>query len=176
MALSVKRFPVRQKRVKYWQRNVRKAFDSFACELLVIMLVILYALIIFADLAYTAARDNQAPEWDEAMRHCDIVLLSIFMVEICLRIFGFGLDYLRDCINVVDAVVVLVSWVITLLPPSVVSLLAWFRLFRIMRLFRFAIIKLFCDQAEGILLLWWLFYLFFLHWTEAFLTLHFNYF
>ena len=36
MALSVKRFPVRQKRVKQWQRNVRRAFDSFACELIVI--------------------------------------------------------------------------------------------------------------------------------------------
>ena len=36
MALSVKRFPVRQKRVKQWQRNVRRAFDSFACELVVI--------------------------------------------------------------------------------------------------------------------------------------------
>ena len=115
MALSVKRFPVRQKRVKQWQRNVRRAFDSFACELLVITqadthapeppyctyglrvpascvlhvpkaqgsllpglhalyvrrtrtslgravapqviaLVVLYALIIFTDLAYTAAR------------------------------------------------------------------------------------------------------------------------
>ena len=66
MALSVKRFPVRQKRVKQWQRNVRRAFDSFACELLVITLVILYALIIFTDLAYTAARDSEALEWDEA--------------------------------------------------------------------------------------------------------------
>ena len=140
MALSVKRFPVRQKRVKQWQRNVRRAFDSFACELLVITLVIFYALIIFTDLAYTAARDREAPEWDEAMRHCDLVLLSVFMLEICLRLFGFGLDYLRDCINVVDAVVVLVSWVITLLPPSMVKLFAWFRLFRILRLFRFAVI------------------------------------
>ena len=140
MALSVKRFPVRQKRVKQWQRNVRRAFDSFACELLVITLVILYALIIFTDLAFTAARDSEAPEWDEAMRHCDLVLLSVFMLEICLRLFGFGLDYLRDCINVVDAVVVLVSWVITLLPPSMVKLFAWFRLFRILRLFRFAVI------------------------------------
>ena len=39
------------------------------------------------------------------MRHCDLVLLSVFMVEICLRLFGFGRHYLRDCINVVDAVV-----------------------------------------------------------------------
>ena len=107
------------------------------------------------------------------MRHCDLVLLSVFMVEICLRLFGFGRHYLRDCINVVDAVVrrtqasnhpgladpdsrtgleprtsrqgprqvlvcyshacepglvqvVLVSWVITLLPPSMVKLFAWF--------------------------------------------------
>ena len=140
MAFSVKRLPVRQKRLKQWQRAVRRAFDSLACELLVITLVVLYALIIFTDLAYTAAREGAAPEWDAAMRLCDLVLLSVFVLEIGLRLFGFGLSHLRDCVNAVDAVVVLVSWVIALLPPSMVSLFSWFRLFRILRLFRFAVV------------------------------------
>ena len=132
MALSVKRLPVRQKRLKQWQRAVRRAFDSLACELLVITLVVLYALIIFADLAYTAAREGAAPEWDAAMRLCDLVLLSVFVLEIGLRLFGFGLGHLRDCVHAVDAVVVLVSWVIALLPPSMVSLFSWCRRFRVL--------------------------------------------
>ena len=140
MALSVKRFPVKHRAIKAWQFNVRRTLDSFRCEVVVITLVILYAVIIFVDLAYTATLTEGDAGWDDAMRHCDIVLLTIFMVEIILRLFGFGLSYLRDCINAVDAVVVIASWVLTLLPPSMVSVLTWFRVFRVMRLFRFAVI------------------------------------
>ena len=149
MALTVKRFPVRVRRIKKWQRATRLIFDSFAAEVLVISLVVLYAIIIFADLAYTAAReettvevveDSAAARWDEAMKNVDIVLLSVFMLEIMLRLFGFGIEYLKDCINAVDAVVVLFSWIIVLLPTSLSAGVSWFRLFRVVRLFRFAVI------------------------------------
>ena len=150
----VKRYPVRARsatarRIKQWQRLTRHVFDGFACEAVVISLVILYAIVIFVDLAYTAAREVEASSgeegktadrWDDAMKNFDLVLLSIFMVEIIMRLFGFRLEYLKDCINATDAVVVVSSWIIVVMPDSLVRGLSWFRLFRIVRLFRFAVI------------------------------------
>ena len=149
----VKRYPVRARsatarRVRQWQRVTRHVFDGFACEAAVISLVILYAIVIFIDLTYTATRsakeegeeDKTAERWDNSMKNIDLVLLSMFMVEIIMRLFGFGLEYLKDCINATDAVVVVSSWIIVVMPDSLTRGLSWFRLFRIVRLFRFAII------------------------------------
>ena len=95
MALTVKRFPVRARRLKKFQKATRHVFDSFACEVTVITLIFLYAIIIFVDLAYTAAQTtSEETSWDSAMRIIDIVLLSVFMIEIFFRLFGFGLVYL----------------------------------------------------------------------------------
>lgn len=93
----MKRAPVRTRRIKKWQRITRHVFDSFFCEAVVITLVVLYAIIIFVDLAYTAAQTDASDgntSWDRSMQYFDIVLLSVFMLEIFLRLFGFGLEYL----------------------------------------------------------------------------------
>ena len=46
----------------------------------------------------------------------DLIFFTVFLVEILFRLFGFGVNYLRDWINAIDAVVVVVSFVLALVP------------------------------------------------------------
>ena len=51
----------------------------------------------------------------------DQIFLSIFLVEILFRLFGFGIIYLHDVFNAVDAVVVLISFVLVFMPRDLIQ-------------------------------------------------------
>ena len=40
----------------------------------------------------------------------DLIFLSIFLIEICLRVYAWGSTYLRDWVNVLDAIIVIASY------------------------------------------------------------------
>ena len=50
---------------------------------------------------------------DQAFYYVDIVFLSLFLVEICAKLFGLGQKYLLDLINAADFVIIFASITIT---------------------------------------------------------------
>ncbi len=42
----------------------------------------------------------------------DIIFLSIFALELAIRLFGIGITYLVDCLNFTDAVIIVVSLIL----------------------------------------------------------------
>ena len=49
--------------------------------------------------------------WSKFFWFVDLIFLAIFIVEICLRIYAWGLSYLKDCVNLADFLIVLASFV-----------------------------------------------------------------
>lgn len=58
--------------------------------------------------------------WSRVFWLVDLIFLSIFLVEICLRVYAWGGTYLRDWLNVVDMIIVMASFGMcaTLPPPK----------------------------------------------------------
>ena len=136
----------------YARSHVRRILDSLACEFIVISTVVIYAIIIFVDLSLAAAatsveaeieRDDEEETenaWESSFHTLDQVFLTVFLLEILLRLFAFGFDFLYDIMNAVDAIVVVVSFVVVMLPREMSTQVKWLKLLHIIRLFRFAII------------------------------------
>ena len=117
------------------RKAVRQILDTLLVEMVVTILVLLYMLIMFinlsmgsldveamADVIVAPPPPPPAPGADEIpgcmttpiellFNVLDLIFFTVFLVEILFRLFGFGVNYLRDWINAIDAVVVVVSFV-----------------------------------------------------------------
>jgi len=143
--------------------HLRELLDTLLFEAVVIALVGLYAIIIFVDLTMANATDVDdaiciaAPkcQWRtnqtiidacntieirDWLYFVDLSFLSIFMVEIAVRIFAFDKQFFRDFVQVIDMVVVTVSFVIAVVPEDVLSSVDFLNILRVVRLFRLAVI------------------------------------
>ena len=49
--------------------------------------------------------------WTRTFWVVDLIFLSIFIIEICLRLYAWGLTYLKDILNFVDMLIVGISFV-----------------------------------------------------------------
>lgn len=136
-----------QLRIGHYRASTRRTLDLFWVELIAIVLVTLYAVIIFASLSISAAvsdpdddmeNDSTYEDWENVFHTLDQIFLSIFLAEIALRLFGFGVNYLCSVVNAIDAAVVIASFVLVMLPREDVENVKWLKLLRILRLLRFA--------------------------------------
>ncbi|KAL1495753.1 hypothetical protein AB1Y20_016615 [Prymnesium parvum] len=131
------------------RRKVRHVLETLTFEVVVIVLVLVYALIIFLDLVLDQAPsssnstlvddDDGLAAWNSSMRTLDFIFLSIFVLELLFRLFGEGLEFLYEKINAIDAVVVIASLVVVALQDTCRGCRV-LQLLRIIRLFRFAVI------------------------------------
>ena len=134
-----------------FRRNVRLVMDSLQFEILIISLVLVYALVIFIDIAVVtqavkgslnssvAANNDDASAWRDAFHILDLIFLPVFLVELFFRLLGEGIAFLYIPINAIDAVVVVLSLVVVSLEDSCRGCRV-LQLLRIIRLFRFAVI------------------------------------
>ena len=145
------------------RRSLRDTLNTLWFEGIVILLVAVYAVIIFIDLT-TAGGTNVDPlpciyatpmeiktnvsltelcnkipprTW---LYTLDLVFLSIFLVEIAVRIFGFGKMFFNDFLQVLDMVIVTVAFVLALIPEEVLTSVNFLNVLRVVRLFRLAVI------------------------------------
>ena len=132
--------------INSFRRSVRNFMDSLRFEFFIIFLVLVYAIIIFIDLAVdnSTSEDGNASSTEsdsvrEVFRTFDLIFLPIFMVELVFRLIGEGMAFLHVAINAIDAVVVVVSLVVVLLEDTCKGCRV-LQLLRIIRLFRFAVI------------------------------------
>ena len=142
------------------RKAVRQILDTLLVEMVVTILVLLYMLIMFinlsmgsldveamADVIVAPPPPPPAPGADEIpgcmttpiellFNVLDLIFFTVFLVEILFRLFGFGVNYLRDWINAIDAVVVVVSFVLALVP----CIDGPWGLLRVVRFLRFAVV------------------------------------
>lgn len=88
----------------------------------IILVVLLYFAFICLDFAvpeivrsaegglFTDAYQQFIISWSRVFWLVDLIFLSIFLVEICLRVYAWGSTYLRDWLNVIDAIIVMASF------------------------------------------------------------------
>eukprot|EP00753_Platysulcus_tardus_P009530 PLAT217.21.p2 GENE.PLAT217.21~~PLAT217.21.p2 ORF type:complete len:640 (-),score=383.73 PLAT217.21:136-2055(-) len=119
------------------RKKVAALCDSMPFEIVIVILVIAYVIFTFFEMSIDPEFNKQI---ETELFLIDFVLLSMFMVEIVLKLFAFQLDYLRSWANSLDAAVIVASFIVTLVAlssPSI-ALLRLFRLrvvFRVLRLF-----------------------------------------
>ena len=76
----------------------------------------------------------------QVLHYISIGILSIFMIEISVKIFAFRLDFFKSKMEVFDAVIVVVSFVLDIIyasaegVESALGLLIIFRLWRVTRI------------------------------------------
>ena len=137
--------------VGLFRARLRAFLENLKVEFFTMGVVIIYMLLIFADLmlADDPNVDSEADgkPWTNAFKYLDMVFLAVFTVELLIRLFAFGYFYCTSPLNVVDGLVVLISfglqaWVISLGEETIGSeaatasnLLSIARVLRLVRLF-----------------------------------------
>ena len=145
------------------RKSVRETLDTLLFEGLVILLVCIYAVIIFIDLTVAASTGVDDPlcisstgteissnstlgalcgkvEERDWLYYLDLTFLSVFMVEIFVRIFGFGQQFFYDAVQVIDMAVVTMAFILAVIPEDIISSVDFLNVLRIIRLFRLAVI------------------------------------
>lgn len=135
--------------------------DSLPVEIAFLVIVAVYALLIFVDLGTNElffpggcgmriqciSPRRACAVWLSTFMIIDSIFLSIFMIEIIVRLYAFGWWYLNDCLTSFDAAIIVISLGFCILQAisgncdsteastaNEVSTLA--RLIRILRVFR----------------------------------------
>jgi hypothetical protein len=95
-------------------------------------MVILLCIVIFAELSLSTQIDSNV-NLSNFFHYLDFVLLSFFVFEICLKIFAYGHLFLFEFINIFDATVVVVSFILLVLnlQAKIVGILRVLRLFKV---------------------------------------------
>jgi len=154
-----------------FRKRLRVFTEDRRVEGIIIVIVLLYFLVICLDFAvpevylgtqgsFTDNYQNFIITWTRTFWVVDLVFLSIFIVEICLRLYAWGLTYLKDILNFVDMLIVGISFVMLFVTmdftmftcldfarpecsgegTGIESTRGILRVFRIVRIFRIVII------------------------------------
>ena len=77
-------------------------------------MVILLCIVILIELSITDYINN-SPGLKELFRYMNFVLLQFFIIEIVMRLFSEGLEFLSEFINLFDMSIVIISYVMNIL-------------------------------------------------------------
>ena len=119
------------------RRAIRTFLDKMKVEFAVIGVVIVYMVLVFADLMLN--EEDGIPWWNPVFQVVDLGFLIAFTLELLVRLYAYGLVYVKDALNMFDAIVVLVSLVLQIffmLQPAGTTATSSFGFMRIVRLIR----------------------------------------
>ena len=77
-------------------------------------MVILLCIVILIELSITDYINN-SPGLKELFRYINFVLLQFFIIEIAMRLFSEGLEFLSEFINLFDMSIVIISYIMNIL-------------------------------------------------------------
>ncbi|XP_076778874.1 voltage-gated hydrogen channel 1 isoform X2 [Arvicanthis niloticus] len=129
-----------------FRTRLRKLFSSHRFQVIIICLVVLDALLVLAELLL----DLKIIEQNyivKVFHYMSFAILAFFMVEIFLKIFVFRLEFFHHKFEILDAIVVVVSFVIDLVLMfknhhfEALGLLILLRLWRVARIINGIIIS-----------------------------------
>ncbi|XP_031564162.1 voltage-gated hydrogen channel 1-like [Actinia tenebrosa] len=129
----------------WWKDNrakLRELLHSQKAQYTVVGLVVLDCIIVIAELIVDLQilkvhHDNPAPH---ILHYISIAILSIFLIELILKMYAMGLDFLRHKMEVFDGIVVVVSFALDIAfsgsesAAEGASLLVILRLWRVTRI------------------------------------------
>ncbi|XP_008580668.1 PREDICTED: voltage-gated hydrogen channel 1 [Galeopterus variegatus] len=141
--------PVPTPRPFDFRSKLRKLFSSHRFQVIIICLVILDALLVLAELILDLKiiqRDGN--NYAAKVFHCmSIAILVFFMMEIFFKIFAFRLEFFHHKFEILDAVVVVVSFILDIVllfrehEFEALGLLILLRLWRVVRIINGIIIS-----------------------------------
>tara|TARA_B110001469_G_scaffold89953_1_gene85366 strand:+ start:1363 stop:2382 length:1020 start_codon:yes stop_codon:yes gene_type:complete len=99
--------------------RLRGALDSSRCEIATLLLILVYGLLV---LFHLGVEGLDLDDWNSVYLFVDALFLSIFMIEIILRLYVFGSRYCSNILNVADSFAISFSFAITLLEVAGVNL------------------------------------------------------
>nr|XP_002734225.2 PREDICTED: voltage-gated hydrogen channel 1-like [Saccoglossus kowalevskii] len=131
------------------------------CQVAIVVLVILDVIFVLAalvlDMQMSTPSDcgnsTETQEFEEntasaVLHYCSLTILSLFMIEISLRIYCMRLEFFKHKLEVFDAVIVIISFsfdVAYAISPDtfhdILGLLVIFRLWRVVRIFNGVLIS-----------------------------------
>ena len=99
--------------------RLRGALESSRCEIATLLMILVYGLLVLFDLGVEGL-DLDA--WISTFLVVDALFLSIFMIEIILRLYVFGPGYCGNVLNIADSFAISFSFAVTLLEVAGVNL------------------------------------------------------
>ena len=144
-----------------WRRKLVHIMDTIAFEAVVILLVLLYAVVVFVQLtlagqvqidpvhcyvantthpSYANDCEHSVSSTQRFLNQLDLAFLSVFVFELCFRLLGYGIAFLRDGVQFLDTFVVVLAFITALVPSTANSGGNFLNLLRIIRLLRLALI------------------------------------
>ncbi|KAI0957388.1 hypothetical protein AcW1_005796 [Taiwanofungus camphoratus] len=135
-----------------WKDRTAEVLESPALHKTVITLVLIDSACVLADLGYTFLSETctpsegpNAPIWLTALAHISLAINTLFLIEIPLAIWAFGVRYynplggvLHAPLHLFDAVVILTTFILEVVlkgrESQLASLLVVLRLWRLVKL------------------------------------------
>ncbi|XP_006910091.1 voltage-gated hydrogen channel 1 [Pteropus alecto] len=132
-----------------FRSTLRKLFSSHRFQVIIICLVILDALLVLAELILDLRiiqpdKNNYAPR---LFHYISIAILTFFMMEVSFKIYAFRLEFLHHKFEILDAIVVVVSFILDIVllfrehEFEALGLLILLRLWRVARIINGIIIS-----------------------------------
>lgn len=98
------------------RKRMQVVIESPRAETATLLLVLVYGLVVLFDLGVQGlVIDGRMDGWKDAFTVIDVTFLSVFMIEVLMRLFVFGPRYFASFLNLVDASAIALSFVITIL-------------------------------------------------------------
>lgn len=144
-------------KVAKWQVKTRRTVTSIAWEMGMLVFVLLYFVVVFVTFGVDdqkiarlicggwitqSCRGGTLDSLENVLNTVDFIFLTLFLLEITIKLFGLGMKYLRDWVNLADFLIIVVSMVMTILVlatdlleggSAAVSLLPLFKIVRLLR-------------------------------------------
>ncbi|KAG9019686.1 hypothetical protein FRB90_011495 [Tulasnella sp. 427] len=138
-------------RYKSWQHHTGEALESKRVHRFIIFLILIDSLCVITDLAYVfltpqcGRNEDELPDWLEVLARISLTITTIFLAEIPVAIWAFGVEYYNPFCKVYphsgfhlfDAVVIIGSFIVEVFlkgrDRELASLIIVFRLWRIVK-------------------------------------------
>ncbi|KAH9981257.1 hypothetical protein BGW80DRAFT_1269315 [Lactifluus volemus] len=135
-----------------WRNRFAEALESPTVHKLVITLIVIDAVCVLVDLAYTVLSPEcepegapDAPEWLEVLSLISTVITTLFLVEIPLTLWAFGHEFYNpfgriphSVLHLFDAIIILTTFVLEVIlrgkERELAGLLITLRLWRLLKL------------------------------------------
>ncbi|CAI2378850.1 unnamed protein product [Moneuplotes crassus] len=114
------------------RRKGREFLDNSKVSSFIYVMVILLCIVILLELSFTNDIDK-SEVLKEIFRWINFALLQFFMIEIAMRLFSEGCDFLMEFINLFDMCIVIVSYILNILriDARIVGILRILRLVKV---------------------------------------------
>ncbi|PSR98979.1 hypothetical protein BD289DRAFT_361777 [Coniella lustricola] len=123
----------------------QKHYFTLALVALDVSCLLADILIALIDCDSRIKNDGWVPDVREGLEHAGLVFSCLFLVELLLCLWAFGLGYLRSWFHIFDALIIVASFLIDILTRGVVEEVA--SLVIILRLWRF--VKIIEEMSVG---------------------------